>query len=189
MKIKELAAEGFTGPEIHAQLWELYGKKQVHGDPPSLRTVQELMAAYVPVDPSGPWRVAAANPDEVKIILPLARDIFLRWNGKKRLTNREVDFILKIHSILPEEPFVAWSFAQSYVRCEENHLDTDLLDLALGMLPWHDYRYAYEYLEALGDEITSAMIETLPSVVLQSLKLVLEDRGEESKEKNEGGSG
>lgn len=173
VKIKQLAAEGFSGTEIYNQLWNLHGEGRLGDHMPSLRTVQDLMRAHVPRDPSGPWGVAAATPDEIRVVLPVAAAAAVSTKGKSRLTNRAAEFVLKVRAADDElSPTDAWLFAQSYVLCEERHYSTeevDRLDMALAIKPWKHQSLADEYrmIYGLGDGETEVlMTDILPLVAL-----------------------
>lgn len=68
---------------------------------PSLRTVQEIAAAFADPDPGDPWQVAEASADEAALILPILAQRFLE-SGERTISRGDAKWVVQIRRALPE---------------------------------------------------------------------------------------
>ena len=169
VELRKAAREGLTARQTQDHLWDLFGEEKIGGEVPELRAIQAAMRKYR-TDPSEPWAITQAGADEIRVLLPVARAAILSSDGRKRLTNREADFAVKIHAAVPSlKADKVLEYARSYILCDERSQSADHLDLALILQPLNDRDMSQTYARAMGGDFTSIMVETLPTGVLYSV--------------------
>ena len=169
VELRKATRDGLTGRQALDYLLDLYGEGKIDGEVPELRAIQAAMRKYR-TDPSGPWTITQAGPDEINVLMPVARAALQESEGRKRLTNREADFAVKINAAVPGlKASAVLEYARSYILCEERNQSSDHLDLALTLKPEKGVDLAQRYARAVGGDLTKLMVETLPQYVLYSV--------------------
>ena len=168
-ELRKATYRGLTARQVHDHLMDLFGEGKIECEVPEVRAIQEAMRKYR-TDPSGPWSITQADPGDIAVLMPVAREVMYASSGRERLTNREADFAVRIRAAAQDlDEYKVWEYARAYILCEERHQSSDHLDLALTWRPEAGPGAAEMYARAIGGVLTDFMVETLPSDVLFSV--------------------
>lgn len=158
-RIRYLAFEkGLSGAAIARSLEQ---DPEFAGRALSERTVQAIIKAVKPRDPSGPWRLMP--PAETAAIDAQATLAVLGWLVEwtsgyvLTITNRQARWVTEITRAAPSIP-PAWAYdlAVRYILAEDANRATEYLDRVLALRVWEDEtRY--------HDAVASGFIPELPS--------------------------
>ena len=68
---------------------------------PSERTVQDIVRELTPADPSDPWRLGDATPEEAALILPALGQTMYRDGHVPMLSRAEAEWLVRIRTAVP----------------------------------------------------------------------------------------
>jgi hypothetical protein len=120
---------------------------------PSLRTVQEIVAEKSPAaDPSAPWALSSAEPDEIALVMPVLAAVAAATEGKRQhLTRAEASALVKVRSAARDLPFfAAYQLARVYMSRQAHGETTADLDLFLSWGAWRNEETADGYFKAVN---------------------------------------
>ena len=138
---RELRDETGRNPSAAAVLRSLERDEELKPlVPKDARTIRRIIDE-LPLDESGLWSVAGADPDEVERVLPvLAHVARATEEGVRTLTRREASLIHRIRRAAPNLPMPSvWELTQAYIRDsggEGGEVLAPYLDVLLALAPW-----------------------------------------------------
>ena len=133
-EIARLATLGYSGADIHRKLKADYGEFNA----PGLRTIQEHVRRLRPLDTSGTWSLAAADPETAELVLDTLAVMIEATDGRiHSLSNAEAQWVATIQQARPDVlPWTAYVLARAATRWESRGLSLDVLTIFLALAPW-----------------------------------------------------
>ena len=130
--IRKLLRERFTAPQIHEQLSSKRG-----GYTGTLRSVQRAVADIKSKDPTAPWALTDAEPDEARAVLDVLGYVLYATKGRiHHFTLREAEWIARVRLTAPGLPKPeVWRLAGDYMLREDEKEDSYDLDAILALTP------------------------------------------------------
>lgn len=134
--VQLLALAGHKPAEVYRMLEE----KGLLKDPnPDLgrRTIERMVRDAKPLDPSGPWSFAAADPEEARLVLDVVVWVFHWSKGRTWLTNEVTSWVARVREAAPGVP-TNWAYhlAIAYQGATQRRQDSRSLDVVLAVKPW-----------------------------------------------------
>ncbi len=175
-EIREKTLLGWSGPSIYRHLTALYENREIERTPPKLRTIQKLVSEYALPDPSGPWTVKDASPEDVEVILlELAKIAMATKGAVAQFSRDEAAWILKIRALAPDLFALAvLDYAHAYAWCEQKGVGTEVLDLTLAFKTWRSHELASVFLDVVGEDVALQALEHIP-LPHESTRLVIQE--------------
>lgn len=150
--IKLLAASGYSDAAIRRWFEEHMGQEEVelpggervspwYETVPDWSTVRKYAETSRPLDPSGWWEPATAEPEQVRAVLPVATAVYTATDGRVRLTNDLAALIQRFVSAEPSiPPFAAYILAlrMRHARDAGDATAERLIWAAVGLRAWTD---------------------------------------------------
>lgn len=154
-EIIRLASEGH-GP---AQIYQHLGMEGLLSDPHPLiseSTVVRRVKQLKTTDESGPWSAIDAYPEEARLILEVAAEVYRQTEGRVWLTNEVARLVAQVRALAPSAPILwAHGLARAYLISKARKLETRGLDLTLAMEPWKDRERAIAWSQTLRETLVS----------------------------------
>lgn len=127
--VRELASKGYAPRRIFDRLGQT---DRFSGRTPSLRTLYALIGEMTPTPGPG-WRMAAADPDDAALILPVLGAVTRNSDGRiGHFTDATAGWIARIRRVAPMlEPIAAYRWAVRYQTATAAGRDTGELDREL----------------------------------------------------------
>lgn len=118
---------------------------------PDIRTVQRIVKADRPPDPSGSWRTTEWPGEDVKLVLEVLKYLW-EIGEAYQLTQTEAENILWVRQAAPTLPAdLAWQLAKRYVLYNVKEIPTLPLDLYLAFRPWESSENQGAYFDAVPE--------------------------------------
>jgi hypothetical protein len=135
-KVRELMGRGFGKAQVYGEL------KRVgmidKGSSPSKSTIDRAFDRLKPKDPTGPWSLADADPDDARRVLDVLLFVFLYTEGRVWLSEGLADHVVRLRIASPTmPPDWAYYLARRYQSVASNE-ESRFLDLVVGLAPWTD---------------------------------------------------
>src|SRR4051794_1240718 len=113
--IYQLVQEGFTARQIYH---ELGAKGLLSGDNDvSLKTVQRRVREFARLDPSGPWSMVEADPEEARLVLDVSAFVYSETEGRAWISKERAKWIVRVRVTCPTIPIVLINWvAREYQR-------------------------------------------------------------------------
>lgn len=175
--IEALALRGWTPASIHRHLTR---QPKFRSRAPSARTIQRIVKALSPHDPSGPWSLGDDDVDAA-LVLPTLATVIEETDGRKlQLTRAEVSWVARIRRVAPDlEPWDAYVVAVQYMLCLEYGDSTTELDAWLAFAPWREGPGRERYQAAIARGHLQGVVST-EGYPEEALKALTFSYGEES---------
>jgi hypothetical protein len=146
--------------EIHHLVEEEFGPSQIqrelernrafYGRVPSLSTITRLVREAKRTDPSDPWTLPEADPEEARLVLEVLPYIIESTDGRawptRDLAERLTRVRLAAPSIPPRQNYI---LARLYQHHEALGIDSRVLDLWLAVGAWESDSAARRFLQLL----------------------------------------
>jgi hypothetical protein len=159
LEVERLAVDGWNAAAIHRKL---------SNDPrftkrlPVARTIQNLVRAVTPRDPSDPWSLVDSNAEDAELVLPVLAAVAENTEGRREvMTQLEAEWTVRLRRSVPDLPplWVA-RLIWEYMLREERKQSTAELDQMLGFAPWRSAKASSRY----WDFVSKAHPDWIPAV-------------------------
>ena len=166
--IEALAWDGYGPAAILKEVQEEFGEGCV-----SLSLLKAIVKE-VPRDPTAPWSLYLAEPEEAALVLPVLQAVITRSAGEHVLTIGEAGWVARVRRAAPDlPPYAAFELARWYYRRSEiGHPVSDDMDALLAYAPWRSPEAWKRYQDAL--EAQWIPVVGLPWVLARSHTAMLE---------------
>ncbi len=163
-EIRQKSLLGWSGPIIQKHLQTLHANGEIEQPSPALRTIQTIMSEYALPDPSEPWTLKDADPEDAEVILPELAHMALTTQGSRAQFSRaEAEWILKIRQLAPDlHSLDVLDYAHAYVWCEQKGVGAEVLDLTLAFKTWRSHEGAGAFLDVMGEDAALQALDHIP---------------------------
>jgi hypothetical protein len=166
--VQRLALRGYSPSQIYGHMER---KKYFENPRPKLskRTVERMVRAVAPDDPSGPWSLHDAETETAAHVLDVLRYVFVNTEGRVWLTKDVARYVATIREVCPSAPpQLVYAFARRYQALGEDD-DGRFVDLVLAALAASDWNIEDDRV-ATAIATWKSRYGTMPPVLLPGLR-------------------